>query len=158
MENRLDQISQTQRACLRLVAQNLSSKEIAQTTGLSPQTVDQYLSRAAVALGVSNRREAARRFAELEAQSGAETFRQSEFKSPPLAEPQESVTLALPDDQKGAPRTIARFVKWLPPIGGRRHDLDRIGTVYAILKLSLVTMAAATAIIVCVIWLTRLTL
>src|SRR3546814_3808819 len=43
-----------------------SSKAIAEVTGLSPSSIDNYLSRAAVALGEPDRLSAAKRFVELE--------------------------------------------------------------------------------------------
>jgi DNA-binding CsgD family transcriptional regulator len=45
---------------LRLVGENLSSKEIARLLGISKSAVDQRLDRARLALGASSRREAAR--------------------------------------------------------------------------------------------------
>ncbi|NWM25165.1 helix-turn-helix transcriptional regulator, partial [Escherichia coli] len=52
---------------LRLVQQNLSSKEIARLLGISKSAIDQRLDRARQVLGASSRREAARIFAGLEA-------------------------------------------------------------------------------------------
>jgi len=46
--------------CLHLVAQNLTSKEIASRLGVSPHTVDQRIRRALHHLGTDNRRQAAR--------------------------------------------------------------------------------------------------
>lgn len=56
------QLSERQRACLELVAQGMSSKEIASEIGLSPRSVDTYLTAAVAKLKASNRREAARIF------------------------------------------------------------------------------------------------
>jgi len=52
---------------LNLVRQNLSSKEIARLLGISKSAVDQRLDRARQVLGAASRREAARKFGELEA-------------------------------------------------------------------------------------------
>ena len=57
-----------QRACLRLVHERLTSKDIARELAISPHTVDQRLRQAIEILGVSSRVEAARAFA---AQEGA---------------------------------------------------------------------------------------
>ncbi|UZK68938.1 helix-turn-helix transcriptional regulator [Sphingomonas sp. S1-29] len=62
-QNRLDLVSRLnkgQLACLRLVMEGRTSKEIAKTTGISPHTVDQRLRIAMQTLGVDNRFEAAR--------------------------------------------------------------------------------------------------
>ncbi|UUL82335.1 helix-turn-helix domain-containing protein [Sphingomonas qomolangmaensis] len=62
-QDRLDSVSRLnkgQLACLRLVMEGRTSKEIAKTTGISPHTVDQRLRIAIQTLGVDNRFEAAR--------------------------------------------------------------------------------------------------
>ena len=55
-------LTKSQEQCLELVAQGMTSKEIAQLTGLSPRSVDTYLTAAAAAMGAPNRRVAAQRF------------------------------------------------------------------------------------------------
>jgi len=62
------QLSESQRICLRLVGAGMSSKEIAIERGLTPRTVDQYITLAVQSLGASNRRDAARKLAQLEAE------------------------------------------------------------------------------------------
>lgn len=56
----LDSISAQQRECLRLVWQQLSSKEIALRLGISKNTVDGYIAEAVIRLGARDRRHAAR--------------------------------------------------------------------------------------------------
>lgn len=60
--DRVNKLSDGQRDCLRLVAENRSSKEIARILGISPHTVDQRLKRATAVLAVESRFEAARMF------------------------------------------------------------------------------------------------
>jgi DNA-binding CsgD family transcriptional regulator len=55
-----------ERQCLRLVAQNRSSKEIAAALGISKASVDTYCNRARVKLGAPNRRAAARMMTDAE--------------------------------------------------------------------------------------------
>ena len=57
---RVARLSQGQLDCLHLVAQHLSSKEIAVELGISPHTVDQRVRQALHTLGVSRRAQAAR--------------------------------------------------------------------------------------------------
>jgi DNA-binding CsgD family transcriptional regulator len=59
-------LSAQQRECLRLVAEHRSSKDIAKVLGTSPHTVDNHIKAAIQRLGVSNRREASRIYAENE--------------------------------------------------------------------------------------------
>lgn len=110
---RLDELSESQRICLRLVNEGYTSKEIARRTDLTPLTIDQYMSKAVVTLGVSNRREAARLLIE------AET---SEFSQPALAEPAD----ALPHANVPGRSVLdhVREIIRLPPVGGERHNLD----------------------------------
>jgi DNA-binding CsgD family transcriptional regulator len=64
---RFRQLTDGQQACLRLVYEHRSSKEIARELGISKDTVDQRLDRARAILGAGNRFEAARAFAGYEA-------------------------------------------------------------------------------------------
>jgi len=57
---RVAKLTQGQLDCLRLVAQHLSSKEIAVELGISPHTVDQRIRQALHVLGVDRRAQAAR--------------------------------------------------------------------------------------------------
>jgi DNA-binding CsgD family transcriptional regulator len=57
---RVARLNKGQLDCLRLVAQHLSSKEIAAELGISPHTVDQRIRQALHILGVERRAQAAR--------------------------------------------------------------------------------------------------
>ncbi|MEG3171070.1 hypothetical protein U1708_02475 [Sphingomonas sp. ZB1N12] len=58
---RIDQLTEAQRACLRLVLTHHNSKEIALIVGVSPSAIDKRIERAIQILGVGTRFEAARR-------------------------------------------------------------------------------------------------
>ncbi len=60
-EGRIDQLTEAQRACLRLVLTHHNSKEIAAIVGVSPSAIDKRIERAVQILGVGTRFEAARR-------------------------------------------------------------------------------------------------
>lgn len=60
------ELTDAQRACLRLVYEHKSSKQIARALGVSKDTVDQRLDRARKLLGASSRTEAAIAFHEWE--------------------------------------------------------------------------------------------
>ncbi|WP_168845853.1 helix-turn-helix transcriptional regulator [Sphingomonas sp. S2M10] len=101
-----------QEACLELVAEGMSSKEIAQRLGLSPRSVDAYLTAAIATLQATNRREAARIFI------SQKRLQKLPSQSPPLAEP---VIIENVDHGTG--------LKWLAhaifpiPMGGRINSL-----------------------------------
>lgn len=57
---RIDQLTEAQRACLRLVLTHHNSKEIALIVGVSPSAIDKRIERAIQILGVGSRFEAAR--------------------------------------------------------------------------------------------------
>lgn len=56
---RISRLTAGQKKCLLLVAQHMSSKEIALRLGISPHTVDERIRRALRILGVGHRRDAA---------------------------------------------------------------------------------------------------
>lgn len=151
MESVLDSLSDSQRQCLRLVAQNKSSKEIAIELGLSPNTVDQYLARAAATLGCSNRREAARIFAEQESEYRKSEYKTAELVTDGLSEDHMAVRL---DDGEGG--FWSRLRNLVPAIGGKRHDLTQSEIIFAILRLSLITTGAVAAMVAVYFWLNRL--
>jgi DNA-binding CsgD family transcriptional regulator len=89
MENeRLDRLTEQQRACLRMVYRHMTSKEIAPRLGIEPGSVDQHIKAAMRVLGVGERRTAARLLAEYEgaAAPGEELAvheQQAEFEAAP---------------------------------------------------------------------------
>lgn len=154
MNHDLSQLTDAQKTCLRLVASNRSSKEIAQETGLSHQTVDQYISRAAGLLGANNRREAARILGELEKAQ----FSKSEFKPQDVAAGENPPKMARPNGHEDPRRPPSLLARWIPAIGGTRHDLNPAHVIQTILWVTLLTMGTAAAIIAIVFWLNRLML
>jgi DNA-binding CsgD family transcriptional regulator len=124
-----------QKACLRLVAQGMSSKEIAKALDLTPQTVDTYLKQSMARLGASNRREAARMLV------SAEASQKLGSPSPPVADP-----LSMPD-QGDATGTTGRL-SWVrpPPVGGGFHDLSWSEKTYKALLVAVISTAVVTAI------------
>lgn len=145
----LEELTDSQRTCLLLVKEGFTSKEIARQTGLTPQTVDQYMSRAASILGVQSRREAARILTEvLDPQ-----FSSSELSSPTVADGTEmSAKTALPDSGQPTRQqpeaaspiwghgflTLVKELLKLPPVGGARHDLGWTARVAIIARVALV--------------------
>lgn len=116
-ENRLDALSEQQRVCLRLVAANLTSKEIGKRLGISPYTADEYIKMAVTKLGVSTRREAARLL----------TLHENPSPQSLVPEPQTVVPAALPPQEVEAGQRwgILHLLRyWLPPVGGRENDLS----------------------------------
>ena len=80
-EDALTKVTEGQRACLRLVLQHMSSKEIARALNISRHTVDQRLKLAMRHLGAASRVEAARRLAALE---GAPEYQSLACQSPDM--------------------------------------------------------------------------
>lgn len=118
VEQRFSDITASMAVCLRLVARGMSSKEIAQETGLSWQTVDTYLKQAMARLGVSNRREAARLFVAWE-NGGNPPSQKSEPPLPALGSPPDAPAQTGSTD--GGSAASPRF---LPPVGGSLNDLS----------------------------------
>lgn len=62
---RWDRLTEKQRACLDLVLEHRTSKQIARQLGVSKYTVDQRITNARTALGATDRADAAMRYARL---------------------------------------------------------------------------------------------
>jgi len=135
LSNSFSNLSEAHKACLRLVAKGMSSKEIAQETGLAWQTVDTYLKQANSRIGTSNRREAARAFTawELSQKSG----------SPPEAVAGSPV--AADDPIQIGTGERARWLR-LPPIGGGTNDLSWSQKTISALQVAAIGAAVVVAI------------
>lgn len=84
----LDRLTESERACLRLVDQHMSSKEIARELGLSKHTVDWHLTNARRRLGAADRYEAALRvFGARQAEEVLEQRREKEANIVNTVEP-----------------------------------------------------------------------
>jgi DNA-binding CsgD family transcriptional regulator len=94
--DRIDQLTDRERDCLRLVARGNSSKDIAGELGISHHTVDLHLKRAMKALGAATRRDAARLLAARETPADADTQRLV-TQSPSLAEAPSLPPISPPD-------------------------------------------------------------
>lgn len=106
------QLSERQKTCLQLVANGMSSKEIARSTGLSPRSVDTYLTSAMALLGASNRRDAARIFL------SANSSQKLPSQSPPLAQSPQTP----PSTFRVMKQTLFEFLFPIP-IGGSLNAL-----------------------------------
>lgn len=127
--DQLSELSEGQISCLRLVAQGMSSKEIARETGLSHYTVDTYIKRALPLVGATNRRDAARIV--LDAEQSQKLVPQPET----VVSRFESRTLQ-PSTTHGSTNDASRRMFKLPKIGGEINDLAWIDRHYAIIKVA----------------------
>jgi DNA-binding CsgD family transcriptional regulator len=111
-----NQLTDGQKACLRRVAQGKTSKEIAIELRLSPATVDTYLKLATARLKAQNRRDAARRFIDLE--HSQKFGSQSEAVATPPNPPQHFLVTE-PSTSSNIDGNPARWRQILPPpLGG----------------------------------------
>lgn len=151
--DRLARLTEQQRACLRLVSANMTSKEIAPYIGIEPGTVDQHLKAAMRILGVGDRRAAARLLAEHE---GRLRFQPLVYQSSDIESAPDPATLAAMSegterrglsgramqeeqadfDLAASPSRSSRFQPPLPIRGGKPSDLSalqRLGWILAIM-------------------------
>lgn len=135
LNNLVDTLSESQKTCLRLVAQGMTSKEIAQSTGLAPQTVDTYLKVAMHRLDASTRREAARKLVHSELPH--------KLGSPPAS----VATTETDCDDTGADRkrNWAQLVS-PPALGGAVNELNPAQRTYAVLKVAAIALAVVFAL------------
>ncbi|MEP7350983.1 MAG: helix-turn-helix transcriptional regulator [Sphingorhabdus sp.] len=116
----LQELTEGQKACLRLVDDHHTSKEIARILGISPFTVDQRLDAARRKLSAESRKEAAKIFASFDKGiSEPLVYEPQRLEHDPIAD-----TTAKP--AKPAARIFSNFASWIsvPPIGGARHGLS----------------------------------
>lgn len=116
------ELTEGQKACLRLVDDHHTSKEIARLLGISPFTVDQRLDAARRKLQAVSRKDAAKLFAAMESGNICEPL---VYETRQLEASGFAVISALPPDRAG--QAFARFSSLIsvPPIGGERHELSK---------------------------------
>ena len=145
-------LTDSQIRCLRLVGKGMSSKEIAIATGLSPRTVDQYVNRAALLLGASSRREAARILILAE----SDESKNLQLQSQGLADACDSGSLTVSRGSQTTRTNATGIYRWLPPLGGKRHDLNISETLGEIVKAALIAAIAFGSIVAAGAWLQTL--
>lgn len=112
---RIDQLTEAQRACLRLVLSHHNSKEIAAIFGVSPSAIDKRIERAIQILGVGTRFEAARRLQDHEGPApSAPTYER--LPSEPIDVPNPPSSTA--DDAATEPWGLVRRFIGTDPVGG----------------------------------------
>lgn len=122
MNGERSELSEGQKACLRLVDDHHTSKEIARILGISPFTVDQRLDAARRKLDAPSRKDAAKMFAAMEHDSISQPF---------VYEPQWLEQQANGDISMSPPNRVEQVFSRMtsmvsvPPIGGERHELSK---------------------------------
>lgn len=140
-DQRISRLTDRQKACLELVAQGYTAKEIGRILGISHSTVNNHLQAAIQLLEVGGRKEAAR----LYVRSAGQGLRQGLPSEPPdLAEPS-----SLTDDGPASWMRVWRRIvgSLLPPLGGRENALSPHQSVLAI---SRIAFLGALSFIACV--------
>ncbi len=146
---KVSRLTPKQKDCLRLVAQNMNSKQIARTLGISEHTVDQRVRQALRVLDVTDRFQAAQRLARAE---GAATYQPLIHQPEALAE---SPPQPLSDD-RAEPRHRRWPEEWFPSLGGNRHDLNRFEILMTIVRFAMVIAGGSAAVVAIGLWLMRL--
>lgn len=116
------ELTEGQKACLRLVDDHHTSKEIARKLGISPFTVDQRLDAARRKLRAASRKDAAKIFAAMERGSISEPF---VYEAGRLEAAGFRDIAALPPDQSGQAFARLSSLISVPPLGGERHELSK---------------------------------
>lgn len=115
-------LTEGQKACLRLVDDHHTSKEIARKLGISPFTVDQRLDAARRKLDAPSRKDAAKMFAAMERQNISQPF----VYEPRWLERQSFAGIsASPPNRTGQIFSRMSSMFSVPPIGGERHELAK---------------------------------
>jgi DNA-binding CsgD family transcriptional regulator len=139
----VEKLTDRQKDCLRLVAQGFTSKEIGRLLDLSPSTVDNHVTTAVQTLGAPNRGVVARALAELEL--GQKLPRQPQQ----LVQNDQSAILTAEAEGSSFSRTLRQLLI-LPPVGGKRNDLDGTSRTLRILQVAVLALASVIALTILV--------
>ncbi|MFN3748666.1 MAG: LuxR C-terminal-related transcriptional regulator [Sphingorhabdus sp.] len=139
----VEKLTDRQKDCLRLVARGFTSKEIGRLLDLSPSTVDNHVTAAVQQLGAPNRGAVARALAEIEARQNLPSQPQ------PLAQPDQTAILTAETGDDGWSRNARQFFA-LPPVGGKRNDLDGTSRTLRILQVAVLATASVIALTILV--------
>jgi DNA-binding CsgD family transcriptional regulator len=136
-QQEIDSLTDRQKDCLRLVGRGFTSKEIGRLLDLSPSTVDNHVNIAVQVLKAPNRGSAARALAQME--TGQKLPRQSaeialSARFPKQTSEREVESTKLPSG----------LLLSLPPVGGKRNELD--GTTRSLRILQVAVVAAVVSI------------
>lgn len=138
-DERIGLLTERQKQCLRLVADNRKTKEIARILNIAPSTVDNHLNSATTLLGAT-RFEAARMLREAETGNRQELPRQPDR----LAKAQvPAISEGAPSSQEAPPTA-----PFLPPLGGRINALTARQRLAVIARIILVAGLVGTASII----------
>lgn len=144
------QLSDRQRRCLTLVSQGLTSKEIAPILDVTPGVVDNYIAAAMVKLGASGRREAARIMAE-QAEDMVQPLHLQPQTIAPVPLTADEIHQADQTQNAGfAPKGVLHHLFSLPPIGGRKNELNAADRLMAIARIGFLTALLLMATVVTV--------
>ncbi len=118
----LADLTEGQKACLRLVDDHHTSKQIARILGISPFTVDQRLDAARRKLSAASRKEAAKLFASMERGGISEPFvyQPQQLEAMPFAD----ISVLPPNQVEQIWASVSSLMS-VPPIGGERHELSK---------------------------------
>ena len=139
----VEKLTDRQKDCLRLVAQGFTSKEIGRLLDLSPSTVDNHVTAAVQSLGAPNRGAAARALAVLEL--GQKLPSQPQ----PLAQSDQSAILTAGSEGSSFSHLMRQLLV-LPPVGGKRNDLDSTSRTLRILQVAVLALASVIALTILV--------
>ncbi len=147
-EQKLARLTDRQKDCLRLVGQGFTSKEIGRLLDLSPSTVDNHITVAVQSIEAPNRGAAAR--ALLLEETRQKLPRQSAelASAPDIPKPQ-------PFREVESATSIGGFALSLPPVGGKRNDLDGTSRSLRILQVAVVAAVVAIALTIMIAGLFR---
>lgn len=122
----IERLTERQKACLRLVGQGYTSKEIGRLLAISPATVDNHVRAAVSSLRVDSRAEAAR------------LLLAQETGQPLTSQPPALAGLSEPPPVGEANPTRRRWwARLAPPLGGIHNDLSWEAKNFAMLRIAL---------------------
>lgn len=129
MRNPIDDLTERQRECLRLVGQGYSTKQIARILGKRPPTIETHIRAVLVRLQLQDRSEAARMLIAREAHHQSLISQLEPLAGPELPEQ--------PEASAGLWWHLWSTMN-IPPIGGRENELGTADRVKSIVTTALI--------------------
>ena len=130
----IGRLTERQRACLDLVAQGFTSKQIARKLGISYSTVDNHVLAATQMLGAADRREAARLVSTYRQELPRHAQQLSDYEKTSIVDVQEALTQSSPAG-----------LKLLPPVGGEVNEQTLGNKTVQILSIAFLSTLAVIA-------------
>ncbi len=141
------ELSKRQRECLGLVAEGLSTKEIARALKLSPSTIDNHLQIAVTRLGASGRQDAVVRYSEYQSQALSNNVISELYADMQRENSNHDNALKKWENMIYSRKWLAALFS-IPPLGGEETHENKTLRFYRIIQIASLSLITSLAVII----------